>query len=223
MKPKAHSHVREARHCTLAIMNMFKSLHTLRSYFSKIHVSLLSIKRKVSLTRSRFCPPVCVPLTTFEPVSSLWNLTRRSCHWRWPRRRTFNPVASTIPKWRTFKILRWMQNLHKSIWDHQVLYPKRSSKHEELSITQFLRKPKNTNMKGGWKLKFVELFFHGDNLWTVARRQVWYRKRSWTYLQVLFEPLFCFTELLHMATVQNFEVMLDTVLNQSVEFWYLIF
>jgi hypothetical protein len=26
----------------------------------------------------------------------------------------FNPIASTILKWRTFKLLRWMQNLHQS-------------------------------------------------------------------------------------------------------------
>jgi hypothetical protein len=26
----------------------------------------------------------------------------------------FDAVAVTIPKWRTFKLLRWMQNLHHS-------------------------------------------------------------------------------------------------------------
>jgi hypothetical protein len=30
----------------------------------------------------------------------------------------FNPVASTIQKWRTFKLLRWMQNLHYVTWYH---------------------------------------------------------------------------------------------------------
>jgi hypothetical protein len=28
----------------------------------------------------------------------------------------FNPLASTIPKWWTFKLLRWMQNLQESMW-----------------------------------------------------------------------------------------------------------
>jgi hypothetical protein len=32
-----------------------------------------------------------------------------------------NPIASTIPKWRTFKLLRWMQNLHQSAWDLDIL------------------------------------------------------------------------------------------------------
>jgi hypothetical protein len=38
--------------------------------------------------------------------------------------------------------------------------------------------------------------------------ELWYSKRSWTYLQVLFESLFCLMQFLNMATVRNFEVML---------------
>jgi len=34
----------------------------------------------------------------------------------------FNPVASTIPKWRTFKLLRWIQNSHQSTQDRGILY-----------------------------------------------------------------------------------------------------
>jgi hypothetical protein len=50
------------------------------------------LKRKVGLMRSPVCLSVCVsPLITFEPIGrSLWNSVERSCHWRWPRRRTFN-------------------------------------------------------------------------------------------------------------------------------------
>jgi hypothetical protein len=40
----------------------------------------------------------------------------------------FNPVPSTIPKWRTYKRLRWMQNLHQLTWDIEILYTDRSSK-----------------------------------------------------------------------------------------------
>jgi intracellular septation protein A len=40
--------------------------------------------------------------------------------------------------------------------------------------------------------------------------------KSWTYLQVLFEQLFYFTELLNMAVVRNFKVMLRQTLNHSV-------
>jgi hypothetical protein len=36
------------------------------------------------------CLSMCPPLITFEPIGRfLWNLVGRSCHWRWPRRRTF--------------------------------------------------------------------------------------------------------------------------------------
>jgi hypothetical protein len=58
----------------------------------------------------------------------------------------FNPVSSTIPKWRTFKLLRWMQNLHRSTWEHEILYTDRSSKKEQLLMRPFLPKKKNTNM-----------------------------------------------------------------------------
>jgi hypothetical protein len=30
-------------------------------------------------------------------------------------------VALTVKKWRTFKLLRWMQNLHQSKWEHEGL------------------------------------------------------------------------------------------------------
>jgi hypothetical protein len=52
----------------------------------------------------------------------------------------FNPVPLTIPKWRTFKLLRLMQNLHQSTWDHEILYIDRSSKDEQLFIRSFLLK-----------------------------------------------------------------------------------
>jgi hypothetical protein len=58
----------------------------------------------------------------------------------------FNQVPSTIPKWRTFKLLRWMQNLNQSTWEHEILYTDRSSKDEKLLIRPFLSKTKNTNM-----------------------------------------------------------------------------
>jgi hypothetical protein len=57
-----------------------------------------------------------------------------------------NPVTSTIPKWRTFKLLRWMQNMHQSTWDHENVYTGRSSKDEQLLIRPFLSKTKNMNM-----------------------------------------------------------------------------
>jgi hypothetical protein len=38
------------------------------------------------------CLSVPPSLITFEPIGRfLWNSVRRSCHWRWPRCRTFQP------------------------------------------------------------------------------------------------------------------------------------
>jgi hypothetical protein len=34
----------------------------------------------------------------------------------------FNPVASTIPKWRTFKLLRWVQLLNRLVDLDEILY-----------------------------------------------------------------------------------------------------
>jgi hypothetical protein len=36
----------------------------------------------------------------------------------------------------------------------------------------------------------------------------WYSIKSWTYLKVLFESLFCLTQFLNMAMMRNFEAML---------------
>jgi hypothetical protein len=49
-----------------------------------------------------------------------------------------NPVASTVPKWRTLRILRWMQILHKSMWNHRNVYVRRSSKDEQILIRLIL-------------------------------------------------------------------------------------
>jgi hypothetical protein len=38
-----------------------------------------------------------------------------------------NSVASNIKKWRTFRLLRWMQNLYQSTWDHEIVYAERPS------------------------------------------------------------------------------------------------
>jgi hypothetical protein len=49
-------------------------------------------------------------LITFEPNSEFsLNCVGRWCHWRWPWRHIFNLVHSTVPKWWTCKLLRWMQ------------------------------------------------------------------------------------------------------------------
>jgi hypothetical protein len=54
----------------------------------------------------------------------------------------FNVIASTIQKIRTFRLLRRMQNLLQSTWDHEILYADRASKGEQLLLKPFCGKPK---------------------------------------------------------------------------------
>jgi hypothetical protein len=59
-------------------------------------------KMKIGLSKSPACLFACVPLITFEPISGIsLNLVGR-CY-------IFNLVASAIPKWRTFELLRCVQ------------------------------------------------------------------------------------------------------------------
>jgi hypothetical protein len=46
--------------------------------------------------------------------------------------------------------------------------------------------------------------------------EVLHNERSWTYLKVLFELLFCLTKLLSMAMAPNFDIMLGQTLNCCV-------
>jgi hypothetical protein len=50
----------------------------------------------------------------------------------------FNPVPSSISKWRAFKLLRWIQNFHQLTWDHGILYADRSSKDGQPLMRPFL-------------------------------------------------------------------------------------
>jgi hypothetical protein len=54
-----------------------------------------------------------------------------------------------------FRLLKWMQNLHQSTWDHEILYADRFSKDEQLLVRPFLWKIKNTNVEGGIRLQFM--------------------------------------------------------------------
>jgi hypothetical protein len=74
----------------------------------------------------------------------------------------FNPVPSIITKWRTLKLLRRMQNLHQSTWEHELLYTDRSSKDKQLSIRPFLSKIKKYEHGGRLNVK-IRILFCGDN------------------------------------------------------------
>jgi hypothetical protein len=136
-----------------------------------ILISLLSLKRKV---RSPVCPSVCVSphqqllnqLVDFYEIQKEGHAIEVDLDVV-----LFNPVPSSIPKWRTFKLLRWMENLHQSTWDHEIL---RSSKGEQLLIRPFLSKTKNTNITAVWMLKFIVRFVETTherlhlNKWTLV-------------------------------------------------------
>jgi hypothetical protein len=44
----------------------------------------------------------------------------------------FSPVGKTNSKLQTCRLLRWIQNLQESKWDHKILYADRSSNDIEL-------------------------------------------------------------------------------------------
>jgi hypothetical protein len=78
---------------------------------------------------------------------------------------------------------------------------------------------KNQKYKRGGRLKFkTYILLYGDNSLTIAVGQMKfaYRKRSWTRLQVFFEPLFCFTKPLNVAMALNVEVIFEQTLNHPV-------
>jgi hypothetical protein len=54
-----------------------------------------------------------------------------------------------------FKLLRWTQNLHQSMWVHNILYADRYLEDEQILIRPLWRESKSMNMADGWKLKFT--------------------------------------------------------------------
>jgi hypothetical protein len=65
---------------------------------------------------------VCLPLITFQ-LTARFHKIQNGDHATEDDLNAiiFNFVASTVPKWQTFILLRWMQNLHQSTWDHEGL------------------------------------------------------------------------------------------------------
>jgi hypothetical protein len=48
-----------------------------------------------------------------------------------------------------------MRKLYQSTWNHEKLFADTSSKDEQFLIRPLLHNTNNTNMAGGWKLKFT--------------------------------------------------------------------
>jgi hypothetical protein len=91
-----------------------------------------------------------------------------------------NPLASTIPKWRTFK-LGFHKKLHHSTWDQEILYTGRSSTSDQLLIRPFHEVTGDTNV--GVRLKFdIHILFLETTHETLHLGEDWYRKdREHTY------------------------------------------
>jgi hypothetical protein len=69
------------------------------------------------------------------------------------------------------KLLRWIQNLHQTMWDHEILYADRSSRGKQLSMRTPFQKTKSTNMMEQLKVN-IHILFYGQNSWTVELRQI---------------------------------------------------
>jgi hypothetical protein len=110
-----------------------------------------------------------------------------------------------------FKQLRWMKNLRQSTWDNKILYADRSSKDKQLLVMSLWRKTKNASMAVGWKFKYVYYFMEGTH--EQLHLDIW-RFVHWKIIdiQVLLKSLFPLTDLLNMAVVRRFEVMLGQTL-----------
>jgi hypothetical protein len=80
----------------------------------------------------RLC--ICPPLITFEPtgchgIQEGGHATEDDLE-----ATLSNSVASTMPKWRTLKLLRRMRNLHQLTWGYEILCSDKSLNDEQLLL-----------------------------------------------------------------------------------------
>jgi hypothetical protein len=107
--------------------------------FVYIIFSLLSLKRRSEACKVIVYLSVSPPLITYEPIGKFL-LNQEGGHATEGKLDAifFDPIVLTIPKWRTFKFLRWMQNLNQSVWGRDYLYADRSLQDEQLVLRQLL-------------------------------------------------------------------------------------
>jgi hypothetical protein len=63
----------------------------------------------------------------------------------------FNPIASTIPKWQTFKLLRWVLLLNQLVDLNEILY---GGDDIEDDLDSILLNPVASTIKNGGRLNF---------------------------------------------------------------------
>jgi len=89
----------------------------------------------------------------------------------------FNPVASTIPNWQTFRLLRLMQNLHQLTCDHKILVT-----NEQLSVKLHLEKKKIRTWRAVECYKKHSFFMETTHeRLQLLLDKVRYSETSWTY------------------------------------------
>jgi hypothetical protein len=107
-----------------------------------------------------------------------------------------NPVASTILEYQTFRLLRWVQNLHQSVWDHDILCADSLQSANNFQQDRFCEKTQKYECEWCLKIK-IHILFYGDISLTIALRQTKFgtSKDHGYNLRVLFESVFCLTKL----------------------------
>jgi predicted Co/Zn/Cd cation transporter (cation efflux family) len=67
------------------------------------------------------CPSVCHTVITFSQFLYFHDIQQGGRSIEGDNAIIFNLVVSTVPEWLMFSLSRWMQNLHKSMWEHEAL------------------------------------------------------------------------------------------------------
>jgi hypothetical protein len=125
---------------------------------NKYFISLLSsLKEKCDLKWSPSCMSA-PPINFWTSWYFFMKFRREVMSLKMPQPHIFNSVASTFPKWWTFKLLTWMQNFYQSMWYNDTLYADKSLENRQLLIKPLLWETKDTNIAGGWSLKFTFRF-----------------------------------------------------------------
>jgi hypothetical protein len=106
----------------------------------------------------------------------------------------FNPIASIIPKWWTFRLLIWMQNVYQSLWDLKILYSDMFG--EQLLIRPFLWKTRNMNVECSWMLKFIFCFMETTRVpldldkWRLVPKKIMGTLTGFIWIIILFYEAF---------------------------------
>jgi hypothetical protein len=138
-------------------------------------------------------------VTTHEPLL----LDKRKFCTVKDHRQTFTFISIFIFFWRPFeygdggifRLLRWIQNLHQSTWDHNILYADRSSEDEQLLTRPLLRECKNTKMAVCSKLYFIFYFMERTHeplhleKWSFVRWKI-LDIRTVTWIIIFFDGAF---------------------------------